>query len=199
MLPCWLDAILRSTKDGVLSHSRPLALVHWPRYQGQSILFANVHISPLGIVYRLYLTYLSSMHQHNNYSQKYVRTFRLDVTIAFGPKNSQVYALGPGGTQADQGSEANIVSRGLVETLGIPMVELSQPGYTNLHIVTADQKFDGALHPHQIHIRPACVEFPGHLQRHLSLTFNFKFTYVTGASPPESGQTQFFLRSFKAP
>lgn len=49
-----------------------------------------------------------------------LKSFRIDASIQFGPQMNEKYVIPAGSVQADQGSEANIISGRLVNKLSIP-------------------------------------------------------------------------------
>lgn len=82
----------------------------------------------------------------------HLRTYRVDVTIAFGFEFHDRYAFPQGAVQADQGSEANVISGALVAKLGIPVQDLATIGFKGLAMACADGRRTPLHHFVSIHV-----------------------------------------------
>ncbi|CAG9950444.1 unnamed protein product [Clonostachys rosea f. rosea IK726] len=68
------------------------------------------------------------------------KAFRIDVTIGFGRDRERRYALPPNASQADQGSDCNMISFSLVSQFKMPTRTLASVGFKGPELLTADGK-----------------------------------------------------------
>lgn len=68
------------------------------------------------------------------------KAFRIDVAIGFGRDRERRYALPPNASQADQGSDCNMISFSLVSQFKMPTRTLASVGFKGLELLTADEK-----------------------------------------------------------
>lgn len=67
-----------------------------------------------------------------------MRTYRLNVTLTYGPQHRTVVTMPEQAVQADQGSEVNIISEAFIRKRDIPTIDLGVIRFKGLHIVNAD-------------------------------------------------------------
>jgi hypothetical protein len=76
-----------------------------------------------------------------NFLTKYkdrLKCFRLSVTLSFKKAGRWYRVSLDESAQADQGSEINVISRQLVEGLGMTTFPLTEVGFGSLHMLTSD-------------------------------------------------------------
>ena len=87
---------------------------------------------PTGEAYDFYDTRLLGI------TEACLKSFRVNATIGVGADFRQKMALPAEAVQADQGSEANLISQRFVNENGVPVLDLASIGFKGLQMANAD-------------------------------------------------------------